>query len=61
MEADSIEECLQGNSVGGLLVPEKPNESVTLAQEAVEQNQPAIAQDAPTATVQPVPKAMVIA
>ena len=49
MEADSVKECLQGNSVVDPLVPEQIYDSALLAPEADACKQPVLAQDAPAA------------
>ena len=54
MEADSVEECLQGNSVVDPLVLEQTYDSALLAPEADAHEQPVLAQDAPAANPQPV-------
>ena len=41
MEEDSVDECLQGNSVVDPLVPEQPNDSPRLAEKASKQDQTA--------------------
>ena len=53
MEEDSVEECLQGNSVIDPLVPEQPT-----AVEANQHDTTANLQNAPATTMQPVPEAM---
>ena len=53
-----LRSALKATSVVDPLVPEQQNDSAILAQEAVAQDPPAIAQDAPAANVQPVPEAM---
>ena len=53
MEEDSVEECLQGNSVIDPLVPEQPT-----AVEANQHDTTANPQNAPATTMQPVPEDM---
>ena len=58
VEEDSVKECLHGNSVFDPLVPKQIPDNAILAPEAVEKEQPVIAQDAPAANMQPNLEAM---